>query len=521
MVGLMLVCVLAFSPKVRAITAAEVQAQITALLAQIKQLQEQLAQIQGNQAVAWCHTFNTNLGVGARGIEAQNLLTALGREGVWSGESGCQGDGEGCNMFDEGVASVIVEFQEKYASEILAPYKLKRGTGYVGKSTRAKLNKLYGCATQPVVCPADVKLCPDGSYVARVAPSCEFAQCPTLNCLKEGEIGQPTAALAKECCSGLKSVNQINVYDTSCNLTPEAQIAHRLDYVCTACGNGVCGLGENKCNCPSDCNTAAATTTLPSCFDSDGGLDYYVKGFTEGYSELGVYWGASRDFCQNTTLLMEYSCKDGHDYMSSFDCPYGCENGACKQASVTSCTDSDGYKSFYTKGKAYGRHMGEIKWWEDYCVANNNSVYDFTCRANVYSDSDILDVWADSLVCPAGCFNGACQRLSLLQPNISSDSYSIIKWLADLETGSKINLDLINQTCLSKLAVGADKEQCIKAISHGLNPQLGIYYWTNQIIFMIGSFTATDEYRVRIQEIKSTGAFGAQDQSGNTFKLWL
>jgi len=29
-----------------------------------------------------------------------------------------------------------------------------------------------------VVCPADVKQCSDGSYVSRVAPSCEFASCP-------------------------------------------------------------------------------------------------------------------------------------------------------------------------------------------------------------------------------------------------------------------------------------------------------------------------------------------------------
>lgn len=30
----------------------------------------------------------------------------------------------------------------------------------------------------PVTCPADARLCPDGSYVGRVSPSCEFAACP-------------------------------------------------------------------------------------------------------------------------------------------------------------------------------------------------------------------------------------------------------------------------------------------------------------------------------------------------------
>ncbi|MDD5055959.1 MAG: hypothetical protein PHZ00_06885 [Candidatus Peribacteraceae bacterium] len=31
---------------------------------------------------------------------------------------------------------------------------------------------------EPVFCTLDVKLCPDGSSVGRVAPSCAFAPCP-------------------------------------------------------------------------------------------------------------------------------------------------------------------------------------------------------------------------------------------------------------------------------------------------------------------------------------------------------
>ena len=30
-----------------------------------------------------------------------------------------------------------------------------------------------------VFCTADAKLCPDGSYVGRTGPNCEFAECPT------------------------------------------------------------------------------------------------------------------------------------------------------------------------------------------------------------------------------------------------------------------------------------------------------------------------------------------------------
>lgn len=34
---------------------------------------------------------------------------------------------------------------------------------------------------EPVACTTDAKLCPDGSYVGRIAPDCEFAECPSGN----------------------------------------------------------------------------------------------------------------------------------------------------------------------------------------------------------------------------------------------------------------------------------------------------------------------------------------------------
>ena len=67
----------------------------------------------------------------------------------------------------------------------------------------------------------------------------------------------------------------------------------------------------------------------------------------------------------------------------------------------TPCTDSDGPRNFYTKGKTYGRFMGETKEWIDYCV-NDNTVYDFSCK------DDGISVWADSFKCPKGCKDGAC-----------------------------------------------------------------------------------------------------------------
>ena len=34
---------------------------------------------------------------------------------------------------------------------------------------------------EPVACTMDAKECPDGSYVGRQPPSCEFAACPSVS----------------------------------------------------------------------------------------------------------------------------------------------------------------------------------------------------------------------------------------------------------------------------------------------------------------------------------------------------
>jgi len=88
---------------------------------------------------SFCHTWNTNLRVGDRGADVRALAIALTKEGVMFAEDG------NIELFSERRASSVVDFQEKYASEILAPYGLSRGTGFVGSSTRAKLNALYKC----------------------------------------------------------------------------------------------------------------------------------------------------------------------------------------------------------------------------------------------------------------------------------------------------------------------------------------------------------------------------------------
>lgn len=114
---------------------ADLQAQIQALLAQIKLLQQQIAQ-QG----ASCHDFNANLRIGSQGDEVRALQSFLEKEGFKIAT-----DETSNAQYGEGTASAVTGFQEKYAGDILTPAGLQYGTGFTGNGTRKKLNGLYGC----------------------------------------------------------------------------------------------------------------------------------------------------------------------------------------------------------------------------------------------------------------------------------------------------------------------------------------------------------------------------------------
>lgn len=129
-------------------TASELQAQIAALLAQINSLNAQVAAAGGSGSCAY--TFATNLKMGQSGTDVMNLQKVLNMSAdTQVSASGAGSPGSESAYFGSLTKAAVVKFQNKYASEVLAPVGLTSGTGFVGASTRAKLNAMCSVVTTP------------------------------------------------------------------------------------------------------------------------------------------------------------------------------------------------------------------------------------------------------------------------------------------------------------------------------------------------------------------------------------
>lgn len=87
--------------------------------------------------------FNKNLKVGDTGEEVRALQQILNRNPETEVSSFGTGSlGNETAIFGALTKKAVIKFQELYASDILQPFDLKSGTGFVGVSTRSKLNSL-------------------------------------------------------------------------------------------------------------------------------------------------------------------------------------------------------------------------------------------------------------------------------------------------------------------------------------------------------------------------------------------
>lgn len=88
---------------------------------------------------SWCYSFKRNLWLGSRGEDVRFLQAALKEEGVFPEEQALSG------WFGPVTQGAVRDFQMKYKEDILIPWGFSQGTGFVGLTTKSKLNLIYDC----------------------------------------------------------------------------------------------------------------------------------------------------------------------------------------------------------------------------------------------------------------------------------------------------------------------------------------------------------------------------------------
>jgi hypothetical protein len=152
-------------------------------------------------------------------------------------------------------------------------------------------------------------------------------------------------------------------------------------YVCSnGCKNGACLPDAKPANFDGVCS------------DTDGGKDFNNKGTArQADGAIGT------DYCTDVSRLMEHWCDGGKLYSSLHTCEHDCLDGACvaNTNTQTSCTKSDGGRSYYIFGHGQARDLPIMY---DYCI-DPQTLNEANC---------VNGLAYEKIVCPNGCKDGAC-----------------------------------------------------------------------------------------------------------------
>lgn len=430
------------APNAKAVTSSEIQELIAKLQQQIADLQRQLKEKEG-QPEKWCYDFNANLRVGDEGSAIAALQTALKKEGLLDSIT---------NEFDEETAAAVVEFQEEYKNEILTPAGLRRGTGFVGKATRAKLNKIYGCGliTPPPVAtatPSITVLSPSGGETWTIGGSYTVkwttANIPASEPVAIFLVGNQTSYELTE--------GRANAGDGAKTVTIpmsipvgslyKVEIVPQSDNKLAATfgrSNGYISIVKTEISSITVLSPNGGETwqkgTLYNIAWNAAGVDK-ITIFLADFSESQLIWHRISPDLSATPGKYSWKVADcygsicdfkaGNKYKikvsessSSPNYPALAEDNSDSYFSIAAapatvvCTDTDGGKDIYTKGTVQGWAAGDTMVTEtDFCSGNN--LIEYYCVGSYRTN--------DNYSCANGCSNGACKAA----PAVGSLSLSL------------------------------------------------------------------------------------------------
>ena len=145
------------------------------------------------------------------------------------------------------------------------------------------------------------------------------------------DIGQEGDVFGAHCCSGLTPV-PINVEPINGACLKEYP-PYGTQFLCIKAGDGVCGAGENKCNCPQDCGKPEMSSVCGNGI-CEKGEDILVVCTTR-------YCNESEPNCPTCRMACEQDCGAVQEPIMNYDSVCGngiCEHEICK---AVSCDGTD------------------------------------------------------------------------------------------------------------------------------------------------------------------------------------
>lgn len=140
-------------------------------------------------------------------------------------------------------------------------------------------------------------------------------------CVPEGQGFVGAVEPFATCCAGL--VMMINYTNFKVRCEAPAQGAE-VDFICLACGDGTCGVGETFCNCPSDCIVTTCLKEGEGWYDIFGPVGYRC---CPGLSFLESRTPSPGGGCAVAPSIYHCTaCGDGHcnEIENRCSCPEDC-----------------------------------------------------------------------------------------------------------------------------------------------------------------------------------------------------